>query len=77
MVKKSKIKMHCQICEKNTVHEIRIIDGQETCICLQCEGTQKAADNAAARYENQHKAKQYETDRAIEAERLRTFSPGG
>lgn len=77
MAKSSRVRMHCQICSKNTVHEVRIIGDKETCICLQCERTQRAIENAAIRHENNYKASKYETERAIEAERSRTFSPGG
>ncbi len=77
MAKKQRVKTYCQICNKTTVHEIRTIDGQESCVCLPCEGTQRAAENAALRDENRYQAHKYETERAIEAERTRTMSPGG
>jgi hypothetical protein len=77
VAKKNKVKMHCQICNKTTVHEVRTIDGQESCVCLTCEGTRKAAENAAIRFEDRYHANKFETERAIEAERTRTMSPGG
>jgi hypothetical protein len=77
MVKKNRVRMQCEVCNKPTQHEIRTADGQETCVCLVCEGTQKAAENAALRFENRQNTTQFETQRAIEAERTRTMSPGG
>jgi hypothetical protein len=77
MAKKDRVKMHCQICNKDTFHEVRTNDEQESCVCLECEKNQKALGNAALNYENRYQTDKYETQRAIEAERLRTFSPGG
>ena len=77
MAKKNRVRMHCLVCDKTTVHEIRDLDGQESCVCLACEGTQKFAENARIRDENRYYANKFETERAIEAERTRTMSPGG
>ena len=54
MAKKNRVRTHCEICNKTTAHEIRNEDGQESCVCLVCEGTQKAAENAAIRYEDRY-----------------------
>ena len=37
MAKKNRVKMWCQKCWKNTIHETRIVDEKETHICLKCE----------------------------------------
>jgi hypothetical protein len=77
MAEKKRVRIHCQVCNKITVHEVRMVDGQESCICLQCAGIQKDGENALLRYQNRSESGKYETERAIEAERTRTFSPGG
>jgi hypothetical protein len=77
MEKKIRVRTFCQTCNKVTAHEIRKIDGQENCICLVCEGIQKAAENAAWQDQNRYETQKFEIERQIEAERTRTFSPGG
>ena len=39
MAKKNRVQFHCQICNKTTMHEVRPIDGQDSCICLVCKST--------------------------------------
>ncbi len=39
MKKKDNIRMHCQICNRTTTHEIRSVDGQEISVCLVCESS--------------------------------------
>ena len=72
-----KVKMHCPVCNKTTAHEVRIENGEENCVCMKCDGIRKAGENAALRYRNSVETEKYETQRAIEAERMRTMSPGG
>ncbi len=33
MAKKAKVRMFCKICDRPTIHRLRIIDGQETYVC--------------------------------------------
>lgn len=37
MAKKNRVRMHCQVCNRTTTHEIRTFDGQESAVCLICE----------------------------------------
>jgi hypothetical protein len=36
MARKNRIKMWCQECGKNTVHEARMVEDKETFVCLKC-----------------------------------------
>jgi ribosome-binding protein aMBF1 (putative translation factor) len=36
MAKKYKLRMWCQVCGKNTIHETRTIEEKETSVCLKC-----------------------------------------
>ncbi len=76
-VKKKRVEMYCQICQKNTTHEVGTGEEPERYVCLRCKGAQISAENAALKYENQIRTEKYMLDQIIEAERSRTHSPGG
>ncbi len=66
MGKKSRAKIFCQICNKRTTHELRIIDDQETYICLLCEARPPDISKGHADFKIM--------DRVVEAERMRIWA---
>jgi hypothetical protein len=76
MAKKTRVKMHCMVCKKNTLHEIRAINGHESCVCLLCEAMPAPIEYAAVRDLNRYEKQKFETQNAIERERMRIRFPG-
>lgn len=76
MAKKNIVRMHCRICNKNTVHEIRTVDGQETCVCLICEANPGPIGDPAQRDLRRYEAQKFKTQTELERERMRIWSPG-
>jgi hypothetical protein len=76
MAKKERVRMHCSVCGKATVHEIRTIDDHECCVCLLCEAMPKSVEDPAARDQHRYETQKFETQNAIERERMRMWSPG-
>lgn len=76
MAKKITVRMHCKICNKNTVHEIRTDEGLESYVCLVCESMPIAEENAAERDLRRYESQKFKTQTEIERERMRIWSPG-
>jgi hypothetical protein len=71
MAKKNHVRIYCSQCKKRTAHEVRNTDGQESCVCLACQGTAREQQNAKVAYLNQLEAQKREVDRIIDEERVR------
>jgi hypothetical protein len=75
MAKKNVVIMHCPICNKTTAHEIRVVDGQKTCVCLACDKNLRNVEDAALRYKNRLENEHNQTERALDEERIRMNPP--
>jgi hypothetical protein len=65
MVKKERVRQRCKICERSTVHELRIVDGSEFYVCLICEVNPDPASRGQSDFRD--------VDRTAEAERTRLW----
>ncbi len=73
MVKKTKT--FCEKCGKKTTHEIRLVDGQEKCVCLRCESPSEKDRMRDPTYIDPRERYSLRPDRAFEEDRMRIGRP--
>jgi hypothetical protein len=73
MPKQGQVEKHCPKCKKSTVHDVRTINGQKTCVCLVCEASIRRNESTSRRYLNSPACEKPNVDTIIDNEVTRNI----
>jgi hypothetical protein len=70
-----KLKLWCEKCKKDTLHETHIINDKEACLCMVCEAPPKKNRMLDPNYIDERDLYSLRADRASEEDRWRIGKP--